>query len=141
MSSSPETPEPSVAPSPIAISTPRAPAAIGPYSQAIQAGPLTFVSGQIPLDPATGELVGAGDVAAQTRQVMQNLLAIVEAAGHRPQEIVRCTIFLKNLSDFQVVNGAYAEALGGHRPARATVEVARLPRDVLVEIDAICAKV
>lgn len=127
-----------------AISTLSAPAAIGPYSQAIQVdarsvGKLTFVSGQIPLDPTTGALVGEGDVAAQTRQVMANLLAIVAAAGHAPTEIARCTIFLKNLGDFQVVNAIYAEALGGHRPARATVEVSRLPRDVLVEIDAICA--
>ncbi|MFO0750480.1 MAG: RidA family protein [Myxococcota bacterium] len=122
------------------VSTSAAPAAIGPYSQAVQAGPMTFISGQIPLDPQTGEIVGTGDVAAQTRRVMANLLAIVDAAGHRPHEIVRCTIFLKSLSDFQIVNGIYAEALGGHRPARATVEVARLPRDVLVEIDAICVR-
>ena len=78
-------------------------------------------------------------MAAQTRQVMANLLAIVSAAGHAPSDIAKCTIYLKNLADFQVVNGIYAEALGGHHPARATVEVARLPRDVLVEIDAICA--
>ncbi|MCC6625196.1 MAG: RidA family protein [Deltaproteobacteria bacterium] len=127
-------------PGPRVISTPGAPRAIGPYSQALSAGGLTFVSGQIPLDPETGELVGAGDVVAQTRRVMQSLLAIVEAAGHARHEIVRCTIFLKNLDDFQAVNGAYAEALGDHRPARATVEVARLPRDVLVEIDATCAR-
>jgi 2-iminobutanoate/2-iminopropanoate deaminase len=101
---------------------------------------MTFCSGQIPLDPVSGELVGAGDVAAQTRQVMSNLLAVVAAAGHAPTEIVKCTIFLKSLNDFQIVNGIYAEALGGHRPARATVEVARLPRDVLVEIDAICVR-
>lgn len=124
---------------PRVIATPNAPRAIGPYSQALKAGELTFVSGQIPLDPATGEIVGPGDVVAQTRRVMQSLLAIVEAAGHTREEIVRCTIFLKNLDDFQAVNGVYAEALGDHRPARATVEVARLPRDVLVEIDAICA--
>jgi len=126
---------------PNVVSTSAAPSAIGPYSQALQAGNLTFVSGQIPLDPETGALVGAGDVAAQTRRVMGNLLAIVEAAGHTREEIVRCTIFLKNLDDFATVNAAYAEALGGHRPSRATVEVARLPRDVLVEIDAICARV
>ena len=122
------------------VQTPFAPAAIGPYSQAISAGAMTFVSGQIPLDPATGELVGEGDVALQTRRVMANLLAIVESAGHRAEDIVKCTIFLKNLGDFQVVNGVYADMLSGHRPARATVEVARLPRDVLVEIDAICVK-
>jgi len=120
------------------IQTERAPQAIGPYSQAIRAGAMTFLSGQIPLHPTTKELVGVGDVAAQTRQVMENLLAIVEAAGHTADEIVRCTIFLKDLGNFGVVNGLYEAALGGHRPARATVEVARLPRDVLVEIDAIC---
>lgn len=120
------------------ISTPHAPAAIGPYSQAIKSRGMTFLSGQIPLDPTTGTLVGEGDVAAQTTQVMKNLLAIVDAAGHRIDEIVRCTIFLKDLSHFGVVNGIYEAALAGHRPARATVEVARLPRDVLVEIDAIC---
>jgi 2-iminobutanoate/2-iminopropanoate deaminase len=121
------------------ISTPDAPQAIGPYSQAIKVGAMTFVSGQIALDPASGALVGEGDVAAQTRQVMANLVAIVRAAGHDLGDICKCTIFLKSLGDFQVVNGLYAEALGGHRPARATVEVARLPKDVLVEIDAICA--
>lgn len=120
------------------ISSQHAPAAIGPYSQAIKAGNMTFLSGQIPLDPYTKEIVGVGDVAAQTTQVMRNLLAIVEAAGHTPHEVVRCTIFLKDLGDFAVVNGIYEAALAGHRPARATVEVARLPRDVLVEIDAIC---
>src|SRR5690349_8510223 len=105
------------------ISTESAPAAIGAYSQAIQAGGMTFVSGQIPLDPTTKTIVGEGDVAAQTRQVMKNLLAIVEAAGHSADEIVRCTIFLKDLGDFGTVNGIYEEALAGHRPARATVEV------------------
>ncbi len=121
------------------IATSAAPKAIGPYSQAIQAGDLTFLSGQIPLDPATGEVV-AGDVTAQTRQVMANLLAVVAAAGHRREEIVKCTIYLKDFNHFQAVNAVYSEALGGHHPARATVEVARLPRDVLVEIDAICAR-
>lgn len=125
------------------VSTPDAPAAIGPYSQAVQVadpGAITFLSGQIPLDPATGELVGGDDVVAQTRRVMANLLGVVAASGHRPDDIVRCTIFLKDLNDFAAVNAAYAEALGGHRPARATVEVSRLPRDVRVEIDAICVR-
>lgn len=122
------------------ISTADAPQAIGPYSQAISAHGMTFVSGQIALDPATGLVVGDGDVAAQTRQVMANLLTIVAAAGHAVEDICKCTIFLKNMGDFQVVNGLYAEALAGHRPARATVEVSRLPKDVLVEIDAICVK-
>jgi len=120
------------------IATDDAPKAIGPYSQAIRVGAMTFVSGQIALDPTTGALVGEGDVAAQTRQVMSNLLAIVTAAGHAMSNICKCTIYLKSLGDFQIVNDLYAEALGGHRPARATVEVSRLPKDVLVEIDAIC---
>lgn len=119
------------------IATPLAPAAIGPYSQAIRAGNTTWCSGQIALDPVSGALVGVGDVAAQTRQVMSNLLAVVTAAGHTVTDIVRCTIFLSDLNDFGVVNDIYAEVLGGHRPARATVEVRRLPRDVRVEIDAV----
>lgn len=119
------------------IATDRAPAAIGPYSQAIRAGGMVFLSGQIPLDPASGALVGEGDVAAQTRQVMANLAAVLEAAGLALDDVCKTTIYLSDLADFQVVNGVYEEALGGHRPARATVEVARLPRDVRVEIDAI----
>ena len=119
------------------ISTPHAPAAIGPYSQAIRAGNMTFISGQVAIDPATGQVV-EGDVAAQTRRVLTSLFAIIEAAGHAPTDVVKTTIFLKSMGDFQVVNGLYAEAFGDHRPARATVEVSRLPKDVLVEIDAIC---
>ena len=119
------------------IETIAAPQAIGPYSQAIRAGGMSFFSGQIALDPTTGALVGEGDVAAQTVQVMKNLKAVIEAAGHSVTDVVKVTIFLKDLSDFGVVNGLYADALQGHRPARATVEVSRLPKDVLVEIDAI----
>jgi len=119
------------------IETPDAPAAIGPYSQAIRAGGMTFLSGQIALDPASGELVGEGDVGAQTRQVMENLRAVLTAAGHPMTDVVKATIFLQDLNDFGTVNAVYAEALAGHRPARATVEVSRLPRDVLVEIDAV----
>ncbi|MCB9728332.1 MAG: RidA family protein [Deltaproteobacteria bacterium] len=122
------------------IETAQAPKAIGPYSQAIRAGGLTFLSGQIPLDPATGELVGEGDVEAQTRQVMKNLLAVLGAAGHQVSDLVRTTIFLADLGDFATVNRVYGEALGGHRPARATVQVARLPKDALVEIDGIAAR-
>lgn len=122
------------------IATPDAPAAIGPYSQAIRAGGTTFCSGQIALDPATGALVGEDDVAAQTRQVMTNLLAVVAAGGHAVSDIVRCTIFLADMNDFAIVNKVYEEALGGHRPARATVEVSRLPKDVRVEIDAIAVQ-
>ena len=122
------------------VSTDQAPAAIGPYSQAIRAGDTTFFSGQIALDAATGTLVGDGDVVVQTQKVMSNLLAVVHAAGHATIDIVKCTIFLKDMNDFSLVNGVYAEALAGHRPARATVEVSRLPRDVLVEIDAIAVR-
>lgn len=120
------------------VTTDTAPAAIGPYSQAIRAGGTTFFSGQIALDPVTGEVVGGGDVAAQTRRVMANLLAVVAAAGHGTHEIVKTTIFLTDMGHFATVNGIYAEALGDHKPARSTVEVSRLPKDVLVEIDAIC---
>lgn len=122
------------------VSTDQAPTAIGPYSQAIRAGETTYFSGQIALDAKTGTLTGEGDVEAQTRKVMANLLAVVHAAGHATTDIVKCTIFLKDMGDFGVVNEVYAEALAGHRPARATVEVARLPRDVLVEIDAIAVR-
>jgi 2-iminobutanoate/2-iminopropanoate deaminase len=123
------------------IHTSKAPAAIGPYSQAIRAGAMTFCSGQIALDPTTGSLVGAGDVVAQTRQVMANLLAVVEAAGHTREEIVKTTIYLQDMAHFPTVNTLYEEHLGGHRPARATVQAARLPRDVLLEIDAICVAI
>ena len=122
------------------ISTDAAPAAIGPYSQAVSVAGTTWCSGQIALDPATMQLVGDGDVAAQARQVMTNLLAVVDAAGHAITDIVKCTIFLADMGDFATVNEIYAAALDGHRPARATVEVSRLPKDVLVEIDAIAVK-
>jgi len=123
------------------ISTTEAPKAIGAYSQAIRAGAMTFLSGQIAIDPATGEVPDdiKADVAAQARRVMQNLLAIVKAAGHTRDEICKCTIYLRTMDDFGAVNAVYQEALGDHRPARATVAVAGLPRNVLVEIDAICA--
>ena len=119
------------------IETALAPSAIGPYSQAIRAGAMTFLSGQIAINPGTGELVGQGDVEVQTVQVMANLKAVLAAAGHGFEDVVKVTIFLKDLGDFGAVNALYAEALSGHRPARATVEVSRLPKDVLVEIDAV----
>ena len=119
------------------IATERAPGAVGPYSQAVRAGETTYFSGQVALDPGTGAMVGDGDVVAETRQVMSNLLAVVDAAGHQVPDIVRCTIFLADMNDFGAVNAIYEEALGGHRPARATVQVARLPLDARVEIDAI----
>ncbi len=118
------------------ISTPNAPQAIGPYSQAIQAGPMLFVSGQIALDPASGDLV-SGDVQAQTKRVMENIKAVVEAAGGSLDSIVKCTIFLKNMSDFARVNEVYGSYFDEAPPARATVEVSQLPKEVEVEIDAI----
>jgi len=118
------------------VSTRTAPAAIGPYSQAIRAGNLLFVSGQIPLDPQTGQLV-AGDVRAQTRQVLSNLAAIVNAAGSSLDRAVKTTVYLLDLSEFSAMNEVYAEFFGDAPPARATVQVARLPRDAAVEIDLI----
>ncbi|MFB3920769.1 MAG: RidA family protein [Terriglobia bacterium] len=118
------------------ISTPHAPAAIGPYSQAARAGNLLFVSGQIPLDPATGQLV-AGDIAAQTERVLMNLGAIVEAAGSSLEKVVKTTVYLRDLAEFGKMNEVYGKFFGGKPPARATVEVSRLPRDVAVEIDLI----
>ena len=119
-----------------AVSTTRAPQAIGPYSQAIRAGDLVFVSGQIPLDPATGAVV-AGDIAAQTHRVMQNLQAVLEAAGTSLGAVVKTTIFLADLGDFAAVNDVYGGYFTPPAPARSTVQVARLPKDVRIEIDAI----
>jgi 2-iminobutanoate/2-iminopropanoate deaminase len=116
------------------ISTENAPAAIGPYSQAVKAGDFLFCSGQIPLVPGTGEMAG-DDVETQTKQVLLNLTAVLEAGGATKDKVVKATIFLNDMNDFGVVNGLYAEYFGDHKPARATVEVARLPKDVLVEID------
>ncbi|MFM9913897.1 MAG: RidA family protein [Methylophilaceae bacterium] len=117
------------------IQTVNAPAAIGPYSQAVVVGDMLFTSGQIPLR-ADGSLV-EGDITAQTTQVLANLRAVIEAAGANLSKVVKTTVFLKNLDDFVVMNGIYAEAFGSHTPARSTVQVAKLPRDVLVEIEAI----
>jgi 2-iminobutanoate/2-iminopropanoate deaminase len=118
------------------IATPDAPAAIGPYSQAIRTGNLVFLSGQIPLDPATGQIV-EGDIAAQTARVMKNLEAVLKAADCGFENVVRTTIFLIDLGDFQVVNEIYGKAFPKNPPARATVQVAALPRGAKVEIDAI----
>jgi 2-iminobutanoate/2-iminopropanoate deaminase len=120
-----------------AIQSDRAPAAIGPYSQAIRAGELLFVSGQIAMDPSTGQLAGQGDVAAETRQVLANLGAVLAAAGASFANVVRTTIYLVDLGDFAAVNAIYGEVVSAPPPARATVEVRRLPRDARVEIDAI----
>jgi 2-iminobutanoate/2-iminopropanoate deaminase len=118
------------------VSTKNAPAAIGPYSQAIKAGGMVFCSGQVALDPATNSLVDGG-VAQQTKQVLDNLGAVLEAAGAGFDSVVKTTIFLADLEDFAVVNGIYGERFGDAPPARATVQVSRLPLDVRVEIDAI----
>ena len=121
-----------------AIETTQAPAPVGPYNQAVRAGNLLFCSGQIALDPASGSLVGAGDVARETRQVLANLVAVLDAAGARPSQVVRTTVFLADLADFATVNGLYAEVFGsGVSPARACVQVAALPKGARVEIDAI----
>jgi reactive intermediate/imine deaminase len=121
-----------------AIETAQAPAPVGPYNQAVRAGNLLFCSGQIALDPASGSLVGEGDVARETRQVLANLVAVLDAAGARPSQVVRTTVFLADLADFATVNGLYAEVFGaGVSPARACVQVAALPKGARVEIDAI----
>src|SRR5438874_6680487 len=119
-----------------AISTPAAPAAIGPYSQAIKAGNLLFVSGQVPIDPSTGALVD-GDIAAQTRRVFQNLGEILKAGGASFENVVRTTVYLADMADFARMNDVYATFFAAPAPARATVQVARLPKDARVEIDVI----
>lgn len=121
------------------LSTPHAPAAIGPYSQAVEAGGMVFLSGQIPLDPTTGAMV-EGDVAAQAERVMQNLEAVLAAAGLTFAHVVRCTIYLTNLGDFATVNEVYGKRFPANPPARATVQVAALPKGAQVEIDAIAVR-
>jgi 2-iminobutanoate/2-iminopropanoate deaminase len=118
------------------IATEQAPRAIGPYSQAIRAAGLIFTSGQVAIDPATQQVI-AGDVSAQTDRVMKNLAAILQASGSTLEKVVRCTVFLKNMGDFAAMNEVYGRYFKDAPPARSTVEVARLPKDVLVEIDVI----
>lgn len=118
------------------VETDKAPAAIGPYSQAVVSGQTVFVSGQIPINPETGELV-EGDIAAQTHQVMKNLKAVLEAANTGFDKVIKMQIFLKDMDDFGAVNEVYGSYLSQPYPARACVEVARLPKNVAVEIDAI----
>ena len=118
------------------IATNDGPKAIGPYSQAIKANGLVFLSGQIALDPATQQLL-SGDVAAQTERVLQNLAGILKAAGSSLPQVVKTTVFLKNMSDFAAMNEVYGRYFTEAPPARSTVEVARLPKDVLVEIDVV----
>ena len=121
------------------IQTNNAPQAIGPYSQAILAGDTLYVSGQIPLVPATGQIV-SDKLEEQARQVMENVKAVVEAAGMTLEQVVKTSIFMKNMDDFAVVNGIYSEYFQENAPARACVEVARLPKDVLLEMEAIAVR-
>ena len=121
------------------IATAQAPAAVGPYAQAVLAHDTLYVSGQIPFVPETMQLV-SDDIAEQTLQSLKNVEAIVKEAGFTLTDIVKCQVFLKDMNDFAAVNAVYAEFFGSHTPARVAVEVARLPKDVSVEIDAICVK-
>ncbi|MBX3294600.1 MAG: RidA family protein [Acidobacteria bacterium] len=118
------------------ISTENAPGAIGPYSQAIVANGMVFCSGQIPIDPATGEFV-SGDVSEQTEQVFKNLIAVLEAAGASLESVVKTTVFLADMNDFAAMNEVYGRYFVTNKPARATVQAARLPRDARVEIECI----
>lgn len=118
------------------VHTNLAPAAIGPYSQGISANALIFTSGQIPVNPTTGELVGTG-IEEQTEQSLKNLKAVVEAGGSSVSSIIKTTVFLKNMNDFAKMNAVYERFFAGHKPARSTVEVARLPKDCIVEIECI----
>ena len=120
-----------------AISTSLGPSAIGPYSQAIRAGNLLFVSGQIPIDPSNGQIIEDKGIQAQTRRVLQNIQGILQAGGASLKNVVKTTVYLKDMNEFAEMNAAYAEFFQVLPPARATVEVARLPRDVSVEIDCI----
>jgi 2-iminobutanoate/2-iminopropanoate deaminase len=120
------------------VSTDNAPKAIGPYSQAVKWKDVVYLSGQIPLDPTTGQLV-EGDIAAQTERVLENLRAVLEAAGSSLDRVLKTTVFLKNMGDFPKMNEVYGRYFPSDPPARSTVEAARLPRDVQVEIDCIAA--
>ena len=122
-----------------AIHTPNAPAAIGPYSQAIQAGNTVYVSGQIPIDPATGAFAG-DDIITQTRQSLTNLESILNAAGASLRDVVKTTVYLAHMEDFAAMNGVYAEFFTAPYPARAAFEVACLPKNALVEIECIAVK-
>ena len=121
------------------VSTPAAPKALGPYSQALVAGGFVFCSGQIPIDPATNS-ISAATVEEQTRQSIKNLSAVLEAAGSSLSKVVKTTVFIKDMNDFAAVNGVYAEMFGDTKPARSCVKVARLPKDVKIEIECIAAK-
>ena len=120
------------------VSTPDAPKALGPYSQAMIAGGFVFCSGQIPIDPGTNSIM-AVSVEEQTRRSIENLSAVLEAAGSSLSRVVKTTVFIKDMDDFAAVNGVYAEMFGDTKPARSCVEVARLPKDVKIEIECIAA--
>lgn len=120
------------------INTEKAPSAIGPYSQAVRYGDLIFTSGQIPIDPSTGELVPGG-IKEQAEQVIKNLDAVLTAAGSSLEKVIKTTVFIKNMEDFPLINEIYSGFFSGSLPARSTVEVARLPKDVKIEIEAIAA--
>jgi len=134
MMSSNATTHPSLQP----VSTEHAPAAIGPYTQAFKVGDLLFVSGSIPLDPKTGQVVSGG-IEEQTEQALQNLKAIVEAGGSELGKVIKTLVFIKNMDDFGAINVVYEKFFGSHKPARSAVEVARLPKDVLFEIECIAS--
>lgn len=121
------------------ISAPNAPAAIGPYSHAIHAAPFLFCSGQTPLDPKTGKLA-EGDIEPQTHQVFANIRAVLEAAGLTLQDVVKSTVYLKDMADFQKMNAIYEAAFAPHKPARTTIQAAKLPLDCRVEIEVIAHK-
>ena len=121
------------------INTPNAPAAIGPYSQAVEFNGILFISGQIPLNPSDNKIVG-GDIKEQTLQVMKNIGAILKASGYTFEDVVKCTCLLQNINDFQVMNEIYGSYFRENPPARAAFEVSRLPKDVLIEIEAVAIK-
>lgn len=122
------------------VSTDKAPKAVGPYSQAVIAGGFIFVSGQIAIDPETGTINNTASIQEQTRQVLKNISAVLESADTSLAKVVKTTVYLKDMADFDEMNKVYAEFFSQYKPARATVEVARLPKDVSVEIDAIASK-
>lgn len=122
------------------VSSDQAPKAIGPYSQAVDTGDLVFLSGQIPLDPASGQFTGAGDVVAQTERVIQNMKGVLEASGLTLGHVVRTTVFMVDLAEFAKMNEVYAKYFASEPPARSTVQVAALPRGARVEIDAIARR-
>lgn len=119
------------------INTEKAPAALGPYSQCIKAGNTLYVSGQLPINPATGELYKGEDIKEETRMCLENVKAILEAGGASLNDVVKCTVFIKNMDQFGLINEMYAQFFTENKPARACVEVARLPKDANVEVEAI----